>query len=343
LSYRYRPSSLNQPSSLHADTLYVVGGLYGNSQALEHILDLKKQEDKRYRKKVKLLFNGDFNWFNVDDTSFQYINETVLKHRAIRGNVEEEMIRIKGDDCGCTYPSYVGDDTVERSSQIIKRLKDRASRHFHLTEGVRVLPKVMIAQLGEVRVCILHGDPECISGWGFSVEAMEPFDENLRKQLNVPSTICTTQQQVLKWFEEANVDAFACTHTCLPFAQDFKKANGDSCVVFNNGSAGMANFKGTTYGLLTRISTRPEVPENSIYGISIKSVRFDAIPIKYNFTTFSNKFLENWNPSSAAHVSYFERLSNGPNYTIAQAARGNVELLKPNTYYSSGAQQGKSW
>ena len=58
LHYRYRPADFAVAPATTCDTLYGVGGLYGN--ALSQVLALFAQErgDKR------LVFNGDFNWFN---------------------------------------------------------------------------------------------------------------------------------------------------------------------------------------------------------------------------------------------------------------------------------------
>ena len=38
LAYRYQPEGLAEPARLSADTLYVVGGLYGNLAALRAVL-----------------------------------------------------------------------------------------------------------------------------------------------------------------------------------------------------------------------------------------------------------------------------------------------------------------
>ena len=38
IGYRYQPEALAQPARLEADTLYVVGGLYGNLFALWAVL-----------------------------------------------------------------------------------------------------------------------------------------------------------------------------------------------------------------------------------------------------------------------------------------------------------------
>ena len=87
LHYRYRPESLDRAPSLEADSIYVVGGLYGNLPALERIEAMSIAESAA----TKLIFNGDFNWFNVDVAGFEAVNQRVLRHPASRGNVETEM------------------------------------------------------------------------------------------------------------------------------------------------------------------------------------------------------------------------------------------------------------
>ena len=44
LAYRYQPEALAQPAKLEADTLYVVGGLYGNPVALPALLERADRE-----------------------------------------------------------------------------------------------------------------------------------------------------------------------------------------------------------------------------------------------------------------------------------------------------------
>lgn len=105
------------------DIFYVIGGLYGNQYALAKILELKRKEEDITKKEVKLIFNGDFNWFNIDALSFEKINATVRKHmviqyriksKAIKGNVEDEISwewrnqtsDCSGFGCGCAYPTY---------------------------------------------------------------------------------------------------------------------------------------------------------------------------------------------------------------------------------------------
>ncbi len=62
LHYRYGARAIATAPLASAQTLYVIGGLYGNLQALDAIEALALQEPGP----VTLCFNGDFNWFNCD-------------------------------------------------------------------------------------------------------------------------------------------------------------------------------------------------------------------------------------------------------------------------------------
>ncbi|MFL6271064.1 MAG: hypothetical protein ACJ75A_13105 [Actinomycetes bacterium] len=128
LGYRYRPEALAQPARLEADTFYVVGGLYGNPAALAAVLERAAEEPAG---PATIVFNGDTHWLDVDPGDFQAIGETVLAHHATRGNVEAELASEgPGEDggCGCAYPDHVADDVVDRSNQIITRLRATATR-----------------------------------------------------------------------------------------------------------------------------------------------------------------------------------------------------------------------
>ncbi len=59
ISYRYGPEALRHCAEIEADTLYVAGGLYGNSFALDTLLNLVARDPG-----ARLVFNGDFNWFD---------------------------------------------------------------------------------------------------------------------------------------------------------------------------------------------------------------------------------------------------------------------------------------
>ena len=126
----------------------------------------------------RLVFNGDFHWFDVLPERFARIQRAVLAHTAIRGNVETELSEreLQGDTgCGCAYPDWVGDAVVTRSNRILQRLWHTASAR-HRVE-LAALPMWLTASVGECRLGIVHGDAQSLAGWGFAQEHLqEPFE-----------------------------------------------------------------------------------------------------------------------------------------------------------------------
>src|SRR5258706_3941521 len=85
--YRYSPAVFARAADLEAQSLYIVGGLYGNPFALEAVLAMARRES------AALVFNGDFNWINVDPAEFESVNETVLPPTGLRGHLETAITR----------------------------------------------------------------------------------------------------------------------------------------------------------------------------------------------------------------------------------------------------------
>jgi hypothetical protein len=112
-AYRYQPEALAQPARLEADTLYVVGGLYGNLVAVRAVLE---RADREPSEPAAIVFNGDFHWLDVDPDDFHAVSHAVLARDATKGNVEAELASDGDAGCGCAYPDYVGDDVVDRSN-----------------------------------------------------------------------------------------------------------------------------------------------------------------------------------------------------------------------------------
>ena len=225
----------------------MVGGLYGNEPALSKILELFDRE----RGTKCMVFNGDFNWFNVDPASFERINQTVLSFPATRGNVETEL----GDDaseggCGCAYPDWVDDEVVHRSNDIMLRLRETAQRFPALVTSLTKLPMHMRIDVGGRRVGIVHGDAESLSGWGFAQERLR--DPGHHAQLE-------------SWFAQAQVEVFASSHTCLPVFHTLQREGSEFApAILNNGAAGMPNFADTSYGVITRIAASTKRPDKVI-------------------------------------------------------------------------------
>jgi len=320
VEYRYAPSHFRREPSLVADTVYVVGGLYGNLEALHEILRMREAEAKRGRQ-VELVFNGDHNWFDVDAASFREINQAALAWTSIRGNVEAEIANPSDTGCGCNYPGYVNAQYVARSNAIMQRLQLAAHEFPHLRRALGAMPMTRTIEVGGERIGIVHGDAEMLSGWSFAAERLSPTarccsgDEARAEP--------TPRVAIERVFREAGVTAFASTHTCLPHARDFLVDGRDRLVV-NNGSAGIPNFARTTFGLVTRISADPAVPSESLYGIAIGGARFDALPVRFEQAAWVERFLANWQPGTPGHDAYFHRIVSGPDFTLADAIGGRV-------------------
>ena len=295
LRYRYGAGAIARATERSAETLYVIGGLYGNLQALDAIEALARAEPGP----VTLCFNGDFNWFNVDDAGFRAINERVLRHHAIAGNVEAELgEETSAAGCGCAYPDTVDAGAVERSNQIHARLKQTAARHPDLLDRLAELPMLARYRVGPLRVGVVHGDADSLAGWRFDAARLDDQEED------------TWRAQA---FERAAVDMFASTHTCLPATRCYD-LNGIK-VVANNGAAGMPNARDTHFGILTRISLRPS-PHAGLYGCRLREAHVDALAVHYDQQAWSRNFLANWPEGSPAWRSYFERIANGPDYRL---------------------------
>ena len=77
----------------------------------------------------------------------------------------------------------MGDDVVDRSNQVITRLRATAGQFPELVRRMGELPMHLTASVGGERVGILHGDPESLAGWRLALEAMEPGDAAVRGQV----------------------------------------------------------------------------------------------------------------------------------------------------------------
>jgi hypothetical protein len=292
--YAYAPSAFARAPDFEAKTLYVVGGLYGNAAALATVKTMAAAED------AELVFNGDFHWFDAEPGWFADIERGVLRHRALRGNVETEIARAKdiGAGCGCGYPETIDDGVVRRSNQILAQLRTAATG----TERLRRLPMHLVAQVGGLRVGIVHGDAASLAGWRFAPGALDdPRQKAWRDDIARTSRI----------------DVFASTHTCEAALRDFTLPPRRLTVV-NNGAAGMPNFAGTRFGIITRIATTLP-PHRPLYGLARNGVRIDALPIAYDHEAFAARFQRRWPQGSTAYESYWQRIDLGPEFKLAQA------------------------
>jgi hypothetical protein len=302
--YRYPPSVFDRAPEFAADVLYVVGGLYGNLAALAEVERLAHDEG------APIVFNGDFHWFDAEPDWFAEIERRVAHHRAMRGNVETEIARAHdvGAGCGCAYPASVGEDVVRRSNEILIELRRTAATLPDAAARLAALPMHLVAQVGGLRVGIVHGDASALAGWSFAHDTLDAPA--------APATLEAVRRA-------AQVDVFASTHTCLAALRDFALGAGRLTVI-NNGAAGMPNFSGSRFGLVSRIGTTPS-PLRPLYGMERDGVHIDALALHYDGEIFLDRFITRWPKSSAAHASYFQRIDAGPDHTVS-LARGVTRL-----------------
>ena len=298
VAYRYSPRVFDREPEVVAETLYVVGGLYGNVEALRALEDLASRE----RAPVSIVFNGDFHWFDVAPADFAAIEAGVRPHRALRGNVETEIAgEDNGAGCGCAYPADVSDAVVSRSNEILDRLREAARAVPGARDRLAALPMHLVARVGDARVGIVHGDATSLAGWGF---ARDRLDDGAH----------------LRWIEamftEAKVDVFASTHTC-----DAAMRRYEGGVVANNGAAGMPNFESAPEGLVTRIGVRPFEGRERLYGTHERGAHVDAIALRYDNAGWLDRFAASWPEGSPAHASYHHRITRG--------VRGTPEDARP--------------
>ena len=300
--YRYPPVAFARDPDVEAETIYVVGGLYGNRFALDAIERMAELEPGE----IEVIFNGDFHWFDIDPHDFEAVQRRVLSLRASRGNVETELSRSDdeaGAGCGCAYPDSVPDADVDRSNRILQTLRQTASRLNACRDQLAELPMHVVGRVGGCKVGIVHGDAESLAGWRFGREALDdgsngPWLREIRHQ--------------------STVDLFASSHTCRPVMRTFA-FNDAQLAVANNGAAGLPNFADTQFGVITRISVRP-FEGRRLYGMRVASAFVDAIPVEFDQAQWLRKFESSWPPESPAYASYHSRIVRGPPFSIASAA-----------------------
>lgn len=295
VSYRYGAGALAACAAFGTETLWIAGGLYGNRFALARLLERFDAEPEP----KALVFNGDFHWFDCAAADFAEIDAVAQRHLATRGNVETELAAPDpAAGCGCAYPEWVNDADVARSNRIIERLRGAASAQALAALGA--LPMYCVATVADARIAIVHGDGDALAGWGFSQE-----------RLATPEGIAAARDALLR----ARANVFASSHTCLPVLQRC----GEAGVIANNGAAGMPNFRGTRFGLATRISVRP-LP-GALYAARLGRIWIEAQPLAYDHARWLRHFLELWPPGSDAHQSYHRRIVHGPAYDAPRAKR----------------------
>lgn len=310
LDYRYNAMALREAPTLGCDVLWVVGGLYGNTEALACLQSLISREPEG---RVEVVVNGDFHWFDIDPDEFMAIEAGVGRWHAMRGNVETELARALADGadagCGCAYPDSVDQADVDRSNAMISRLRETA-RSLRVSASLGALPMLRRAEVGALRVGCVHGDDQSLSGWRLAHDALA----------------ASRAQGLPAAFDAGQIDLIACSHTCLPVADTFESPTDQRrLAVINNGAAGMANFTGSTHGVVTRIAVDGLAPPDGarvLYRTSLAGCEVAAIALDFDATRFLERFDRQWPAGSPGAVSYRDRLAWGPAYPLDVAARG---------------------
>lgn len=283
LDYRLARDAYSGKPAFECETLYVVGGLYGNRQALATL-----QRRLAAEPNARVVFNGDAHWFDRDPQIFQQIEQGLAAHLALRGNVETELGRAddSGAGCGCAYPMTVDEAVVERSNAIQQELNKTVQGLPGIAEWLATRPSTALVKVGGQRVAISHGDEQSLAGWSCS-----------RESLSEPPR----QQQLDDWFAAQNIQVLATSHTCSAVALNLEHG-----ALINNGAAGLPNFAGGRYGLLSRIATTPHPA--ALYRCQRDGLYIEALPLNYNHDDFLADFDRQWPAHSPAAQSYRSRV-----------------------------------
>ncbi|WP_125025022.1 hypothetical protein [Pseudomonas sp. SCT] len=283
MDYRIKADAFNGPPQHECESLYVIGGLYGNLQALRALDSLLLAEPH-----AQVIFNGDLHWFDRDPAIFRQVEQFAARHILLRGNVETELARAvdAGAGCGCAYPDEVADETVEWSNLIHQSLRQTLQDMPTLRAKMMERKAHALLEVAGHRVAVSHGDEFSLAGWKCSRQALQRPER---------------QRQLTAWMDEQKISVFATSHTCAPVALSW----GIGAVI-NNGAAGMPNFTGGQYGVISRIASTP--CSRALYRARVQGLYVEAIALQYDHAAFLIDFHRQWPAGSPAALSYAERL-----------------------------------
>ncbi|SNS95054.1 hypothetical protein [Pseudomonas segetis] len=283
LDYRLPAQAFAAQPLFGCDTLYVVGGLYGNRQAMAALQRRVQSEPG-----ARVVLNGDVHWFDCDPQVFLQVEQGLSAYTLLRGNVETELGRASdsGAGCGCAYPMTVDEQVVERSNAMQQRLKQTVQGLPGVAEQLAARPATAVVAVGGRRIAISHGDEQSLAGWQCSREAL---DEPAR------------QLELDQWLEHHQCEVLATSHSCAAVALNLEHGT-----LINNGAAGMPNFSGGRYGVITRIATTPHAA--ALYRAERNGLFIEALALNYDHPQFLNDFDRQWPSSSPAALSYRPRI-----------------------------------
>lgn len=305
VDYYYGAASVAQAAPLACETAWIVGGLYGNPFALDVIEQAFAAEVASQK---RLVFNGDFHWFDAQPDWFASIQARVSRYDPLRGNVESECARPAYDaaiGCGCAYPNHVSDEVVNRSNRILGELWQSCNAGG-FAAALAKLPMYRRLQVGAARVAVVHGDLDSLAGWTFDVDL-----------LATDQGFMHAQQMLLA----APFDVIASSHTCAPLLRSFDAPGIKSRLLANNGAAGMPNFHNDLAGVATRVGVSPLA---GLGAERLKALRLrvlhsreqagawvESVALDYDSQAWWRQFSARWPEGSDAHASYGARIQHG--------------------------------
>lgn len=313
LDYQLPADSFSSEPLFDSQTLYVVGGLYGNRQALTALERRLAAEPG-----ARVVFNGDMHWFDTDPEVFADIEDRVAAHTLLRGNVETELGRPDDNTagCGCAYPDEVDDGAVERSNAIHRQLCNTVMQLPGMAARLASRSATALVSVAGRRIAITHGDERSLAGWTCSRSALaDPH----------------RQQALHAWAAANRISVLASSHTCAPAALYLESTpQGNELAApglavpklaaINNGAAGMPNFNNGRYGLITRIA--PRAHPSAIYRAQLPGLVVEALSLNYDHDAFMAEFDRQWPADSPAARSYRDRILHGTGDAPAAALLG---------------------
>ena len=159
---------LDRPATSHPECSTWSAGSTATSEALDAVERLASAE----RARVTLVFNGDFHWFDAESAWFAELDRRVARLRRSaatsrprsHGRTSRRRLRVR-------LPETVDDGVVQRSNLILGELRTIATTGVQ--ERLATLPMHRVAQVGELRIGIVHGDAAALAGWRFDPAALD--------------------------------------------------------------------------------------------------------------------------------------------------------------------------
>ena len=168
LDYRYQPATSRRrrcgPRCKGLDALWVVGGLYGNLEALTAVQTAFDADPRRARpwSSTATSIGSTPSPPGLPPSRPAWSATTP---RAAMSRPSWRATRWPTTAAAAATPDWVGDETVDYSNRIIQRL------HAVVPDPVRVqlaaLPQFLRAEVGGVAIGVVHGDAHSLAGWSF--------------------------------------------------------------------------------------------------------------------------------------------------------------------------------